>query len=44
MFLWILEREEGKERDRDNDVREKHQLVASHTHPDWGWNLQHFGV
>ena len=28
------------ERERNIDVREKHQLVASHTHPNWGPNLQ----
>ena len=35
MFLWILEREEGRERgkERNIDVREKHQSVASHMLP-----------
>ena len=39
MFLLILEREEGGERER-----EKHQLAASHTSPDQGSNPQTFGV
>ena len=36
------ERGEGreKERERNTDVREKHQLVASCTHHDWGLNQQ----
>ena len=50
----ILEREEGEEREKHQC--EKHQLVASHMHPDWGQthnlgtcpdqglNLQSFGV
>ena len=34
----FLERGEGreKERERNSDVREKHQSAASGTHPDWG--------
>ena len=40
MFIDFTERS-GRERERRNiDVREKHLLVASHIHPDWGWNLQ----
>ena len=27
-------------RERNTDVREKHQLIASRTHLDWGLNLQ----
>ena len=30
----------GRERERNIDVREKHQLVASHTCPDQGLNSQ----
>ena len=35
----ILERGEQMERlkERNINVREKHRLVASHMHPDWGW-------
>ena len=29
-----------RERKRNIDMREKHPLVASCTHPDWGPNLQ----
>ena len=31
-----------RERDKQTDIhlREKHLLVASHMHPDWGWNPQ----
>ena len=36
--LLILEREEG--RDRDTDMREKHRLVASGSHPNRGSNPQ----
>ena len=34
----ILERGEQMERlkERNINMREKHQLVASHMHPDWG--------
>ena len=32
----ISEREEGREKKRDGDVNEKHQLVASHMCPDQG--------
>ena len=38
----ILER--GRERERNIDVREKHQLVTSHTCPDRGLNPQSLGV
>ena len=44
----FLERGEGreKERERNSDVREKHRLVASGTHPDltldWELNWQPF--
>ena len=39
-FKWVLrEREEGKRRETGQD-----QLVASHMHPNWGSNLQPFGV
>ena len=46
IFTWeyicslILEREEGRERERDIDVREKHWLVTSRTRPSQGLNLQ----
>ena len=42
LFCFILERWEGreKEKERDTDVREKHRLVASRMHPDWGLNSQ----
>ena len=38
----ILERgdERWRERERNIDVREKHQLAASHTSPNWGLNPQ----
>ena len=42
--LLILEREEGLGRERNINMREKHWSVASCTHPDWGSNLQPFGV
>ena len=38
-FIYLfLERGEGreKERERNIDVREKRQSIASHTHPNWG--------
>ena len=37
-FYLFLEREEGKEEEREGniDVREKHQLVASCMCPEWG--------
>ena len=42
--LWIclltLDREEGGGRERHQCKREKHQLIASHTCPDQGSNLQ----
>ena len=33
-----------RERERNIGVRQKHQLVASHTYPSWGSNPQPFGV
>ena len=41
-FLLILEKEEGwgRERERNINMREKHQSVASHSHPNWWSNLQ----
>ena len=38
----FLEREEGKEKEREKniDVKEKQRLVASHMHPDQGPNPQ----
>ena len=40
-MLIFSERREGRERKGENiDVREKHQLVASCTHPNWGLNPQ----
>ena len=41
-FIYLfLETEEGKkERERNMDVREKYQLVASHMCPYWGLNPQ----
>ena len=41
MYLF-LERGEGKEKERERniDVKEKHQLVSSHTGPYWGLNPQ----
>ena len=41
MLLLILERE-GRE--RNINVRGKHQSVASHMLPGWGSNLQPFGA
>ena len=38
IHLLVLER--GRERERNIDVKEKHQLIASHMCPDWGLNLQ----
>ena len=38
MFI-DLEREEGKERERNINVREKHRLGASYTHSNPGSNL-----
>ena len=38
--LLILEREEGRERKKNSNVREKQWLVASDSHPYWGSNLQ----
>ena len=37
-------RERERERQRNIDVREKHQSVASRTHPNWGLNPQRFGA
>ena len=31
-------------RERDIDVRKKHQLIACYTHSNWGLNPQPFGV
>ena len=36
--------ERERERERNIDVREKHQSVASRTHPNWGLNPQRFGA
>ena len=36
MFIDLRE----SEKKRKASVREKHLLVASHTHPNWGLNLQ----
>ena len=33
-------REKGRERERNTDVRERHQWVASHKRPDWKSNSQ----
>ena len=40
------EREGEREREREGNinVREEHQLVASHTHPNGGSNLKPFGA
>ena len=41
MIIDFREGEGGeRERKRNIDMREKHPLVASCTHPDWGPNLQ----
>ena len=37
MFIDFKERRRGKERERQTD---RHRLVASQMHPDWGLNLQ----
>ena len=42
--LDFRERNGERERERNIDVRKKHILVASHMCPDWGSNLQPFGV
>ena len=39
MFIDLRERE----REREEETG-KHHLVASHRHPNWGLNLQPFGV
>ena len=39
-YLLILQRMEGRERERNIDVMEKHRSATSHTGPDLGWNLQ----
>ena len=44
MLLLILERGEGEERERNIDVRGKHQLAAAHRCPDREFNAQPFGV
>ena len=36
----VRERERERERERNIGVREKHPSVASHMHPDRGWNPQ----
>ena len=40
MFIDFRKRGSEREKGRNIDVREKHQLVASHTLPDWGLNPQ----
>ena len=42
----FLERREGREKERERNiyVREKHQLVASRVHPDWGPNWRTFAL
>ena len=40
LFIFRERGRMGKERERNIDAREKHQLVASHMHPNWGSNLQ----
>lgn len=41
--MLILERGAG-EREKNMDVKDRHQPVASQTHPNWGSNQQPFGV
>ena len=36
--FYRFQRERTGERETNIKVRERHQSVASHTHPDWGWN------
>ena len=38
MFTDLREGEGERERERNIDMREKHRSVASHMHPDTGWN------
>ena len=40
MFIDFKEKEGGGEREKERDVKQKEQLVVSHTHSDWGSNLQ----
>ena len=40
MLIDFLERRVGREREKKNDVREKHGSVVSHRHLDQGLNLQ----
>ena len=42
--ILIWEGQGERDRQTDIDIREKHQLVASHLCPDWELNLQPFGV
>ena len=49
--LLLLERQEGRDTGREREKgerqgeREKERLLAaSHRHPDWGLNSQHFGT
>ena len=44
MFIDFRERGRERQREKNIDVREKHQLVASCVCPDWGSNLQPFHV
>ena len=44
MCSLILEREEGGEKQRDIDTREKHPSAASHIYPDQGLNLHLRGM
>ena len=45
-LLLVLERGDRKENEREGNINvsEKHRLVASCTHPNWGPNLQPFGL
>ena len=38
--VWERERERKRKGEREIDVREKHQSIASYMYPDWGLNLQ----
>ena len=42
----LLEPDEGREEGRETniDARGKHQLVASHTHMDWGLYVASVGI
>ena len=44
MFIDFKDRGNERERKRTNNVRQKHQSVASHSSPDQGLNPQPFGV